>query len=193
MTIKISPYTEEHERGWLHCRVLSFLQTQYYRDVYQKKEEYGGDSIELLAMENKQVIGLIDIEIESSAGEICSNGDSISAMLWHIAVHPDHQRKGVGELLLKAALDKLEETQVKRLEAWTKEDEFVRKWYFKNDFKIFQSYHHVQIKGEEVKLKNPVKGLSIQDAFGHFIGDDIDSIKSSANKIEECIGLEKWL
>lgn len=81
---------------------------------------------------------------------------------------------------------------VKRVEAWTKEDDFVRNWYFKNNFKTFNSYHHVQLKGESVALKNNIKGVKIQSGFAHYIGDNIDSIKEIAEKIEECVGLEKY-
>ncbi len=193
MTIEIVKYNPNYERGWLHCRVLSFLNTQYFNDVYQKKEVYEAESIELVALENDQVIGLIDIEIENAPQDFCSNKDTLSAMLWHIAVHPDHQRKGIGELLLSEATTQLISRGIKRMEAWTKEDDFVRKWYFKNDFKKFYSYYHVKLKGEVVDLKIPVKGLSIDSAFSHYAGTEIESIKELAEKTEECIGLEKKL
>ena len=31
----IIDYSPEHARGWLRCRVLAFLDTAYYDDVYR--------------------------------------------------------------------------------------------------------------------------------------------------------------
>lgn len=193
MTIEIVKYNSSYERGWVHCRVLSFLDTQYFNDVYQKKEVYDSNSIELVAVEKNQVIGLIDIQIENEPQEICSSKDVKSGMLWHIAVHPDHQRKGVGELLLNEAASHLISNGIYRIEAWTKEDDFVRKWYFKNNFEKFSSYYHVRLKGEFIKLKKQIKGLKVLSSFSHYTGSEVDCVKEYAEKIEECIGLEKLL
>ncbi|WP_265575565.1 GNAT family N-acetyltransferase [Bacillus fonticola] len=51
----------------------------------------------MVATENGQVVGLLNIEIESAPREVCSDDAIRSAMLCHIAVHPDHQQKGVGQ------------------------------------------------------------------------------------------------
>jgi len=193
MTIEVVKYNPEYERGWLHCRVLSFLETQYFDNVYKEKEIYKNKSIELVALENDQVIGLIDIEIEKSPASICSDDRLLSAMLWHVAVHPDHQRKGVGERLLNEATSQLQLKGIRRIEAWTKEDAFVRDWYFKNNFQKFNSYYHVRLKGESVALRSPTKGLRVCSAFSHYTGRDVELVREVADKIEECVGLEKSL
>lgn len=193
LAIEIIDYQPKYERGWVHCRVLSFLDTQYYNDVYRNKEIYESDSIELLAIEGEKVIGLLDIEIEDKVGSLCSSKEVRSAMLWHIAIHPDHQRKGLGERLLSEACKRLQDLGIQRLEAWTKEDDFVRKWYFKNGFEKFSSYHHVKFKGEFLKVAKDVKGLKVLSGFAHYRDGDLDKIREHAQVIQECIGLEKQI
>ena len=193
MSFQIIHYKPKFEQGWLRCRVLSFLNTQYYNDVRQVKEEYNNDSIELIAVESDKDIGLIDVEIEKTPGSICNQKGIITGMLWHIAIHPDYQRMGIGEALLNKVRLKLLERGIKRLEAWTKEDEATRNWYYKNDFKKFQSYYHVTMKGSFVNLKERIEGEKGMSAFSHFTGDNPSIIEDHAEKIEECIGFVKVL
>ena len=77
--MEIRDYDPKDEQGWLRCRVLSFLQTAYFDNVYREKEHYDHPSIELVAMENGQVVGLRGLQVQ----------------------------------------------QIKRLEAWTRDDKWV--------------------------------------------------------------------
>ncbi|AIY76718.1 acetyltransferase family protein [Bacillus cereus] len=52
-------------------------------------------------------------------------------MIWHIAVHPDYARQGIGESLLKAAEKRAIDLNLNRFEAWTRDDGWVRSWYEK--------------------------------------------------------------
>jgi GNAT superfamily N-acetyltransferase len=101
--MEIRAYQLEDEIGWVRCRVLSFLNTAYFDNVLRKKETYANPAIELVAIKDHQVIGLIDVEYEVQPQTVCSRGDGLGGMIWHIAVHPDYQKMGVGHQLLKAA------------------------------------------------------------------------------------------
>lgn len=61
----IRDYKETDETEWLRCRVLSFLDTAYFDNVLRVKEKYKNSAVELVAVENKQIVGLIDVECES--------------------------------------------------------------------------------------------------------------------------------
>lgn len=192
MSISVVPYKSSNEDGWLYCRVLSFLKTAYFNDVLVVKPIYKNPSFELIAIdENQEVVGLIDIEIEPYPKELCSSGTVRSAMLHHIAVHPQHQRKNIGQMLLKIAEEKLKENGIKRLEAWTRDDQWVRDWYLKNNFKIFYSYLHVMVDGDQIILKEPLSKFSMVNGFAHYTGEEKEKVRNSFPKSYECVGFEK--
>lgn len=60
--MEIRVYHPNDEIGWIRCRVLSFLDTAYFDNVLNKKEKYQNPAIELVAIHNNQVVGLLDIE-----------------------------------------------------------------------------------------------------------------------------------
>lgn len=70
-------------------------------------------------------------------------------MIWHIAVHPDFSRCGVGQQLLYAAETKARRVNLNRFEAWTRDDLWVQNWYKKMNFNIVDSYYHVYFEGNE--------------------------------------------
>ena len=70
----VRKYEESDERDWLRCRVISFLDCSYYNDVFTKRELYENDSICLVAEDDGKIIGLLDVEIETKAGDLCVAG-----------------------------------------------------------------------------------------------------------------------
>ena len=79
----IRKYAESDERDWLRCRVISFLDCSYYNDVFTKRELYENDSICLVAEDDGKIIGLLDVEIETKAGDLCVAGKQRGAVIWH--------------------------------------------------------------------------------------------------------------
>lgn len=53
--MKIKAYTFAYEKSWLECRVLAYLDTAYYDNVFQKKEQYDSLAIELVAIKDDRV------------------------------------------------------------------------------------------------------------------------------------------
>jgi GNAT superfamily N-acetyltransferase len=101
--LRIRPYRPSDEESWLRCRVLSFLGSAYFDDVRQEKERYARPAIELVAEDDGEVVGLIDVECEEAPGTVCSERPGLGGMIWHLAVHPDHQRRGIATALLGEA------------------------------------------------------------------------------------------
>ncbi|MNJ70301.1 Acetyltransferase (GNAT) family protein [compost metagenome] len=84
--------------------MLSFLDTAYYDNVLKEKEHYDNPSIELVALESDEVIGFIDIELDTPSGRVCSNRSGVGGMIWHLGVHPDYRKMGIGRALLNEAI-----------------------------------------------------------------------------------------
>jgi ribosomal protein S18 acetylase RimI-like enzyme len=150
MTFTTRPYTSADEQGWLRCRALAFLSTQYYDDVKPRRTTFELPAICLVAESDDGLIaGLLDVEIDRDAATIDS-----------IAVHPDHARQGVATALLDAAVPQVRAAGVTTLDAWTREDEAANAWYQRSGFRESFRYLHVYKGGDE-----PADGFTTPDGL----------------------------
>ncbi|MFE1169827.1 GNAT family N-acetyltransferase [Nocardiopsis sp. NPDC058789] len=136
---EIRPYRTADEEEWLRCRVLSFLHTAYHDDVVQTKPVRPAASVELVAVRGATLVGILDAELD---------GDT--AVIETVAVHPDHQGRGVGGRLLSTLLERLREQGVRRLDAWTRDDPATLAWYRSGGFTDHDHYLHVYADHDEV-------------------------------------------
>lgn len=194
--MEIRSYQPEDEQSWVRCRTLAFLDTAYYDNVLRDKEKYEFPAIELVAVEAGQVIGLLDIEYETEERTVCSRGTGLGGMIWHIAVHPDYRRQGIGNQLLIAAETIARDKGLNRLEAWTRDDAWVRSWYERNRFAKVDSYLHVYLEGDdEIRdvVSSGLPGLSPVHTFAHYTGPDREAVIAKFKRVHECICYEKEL
>ena len=191
----IREYENRDEVGWVRCRTLSFLNTAYFDNVLTEKERYENPAIELVAELEGQIVGLIDVEYEREERTVCSRGEGLGGMIWHIAVHPDFYRQGIGEKLLQAAEKRAIELGLNRLEAWTRDDIWVQNWYEKMLFDKVNSYYHIYFEGSQMKetIQTAIPDLYLIDGFAHYTGKDIDQFKRTGQRIHECVCYEKYL
>ncbi|MDG0032520.1 GNAT family N-acetyltransferase [Priestia sp. Y58] len=193
----IRDYKETDETEWVHCRVLSFLNTAYFDNVLRVKEKYKNSAVELVAVENKQIVGLIDVECESQKGTVCSGLESrLGGMIWHLAVHPDFRRKGIANQLLYEAENRVRKLGITYLEAWTRDDNWVNKWYLKNNFKVRTSYLHVFLeRPTEIKktISSSVHHLQPVQVFAHYTGPEKERVIREYNRVHECYCYQKKL
>jgi ribosomal protein S18 acetylase RimI-like enzyme len=189
----VRPYREADEQGWVRCRALSFLGSAYHDDVRADKERYEGPSIELVAHIGGEVVGLIDVELEREPGTVCSERDGLCGMIWNVATHPDHQRRGVATALLGEAerLARLE--GIVRLEAWTRDDAHVQAWYESHGFQLVDSYLHVYVELQDgLRDLFPItEGLRPVKLFAHYVGDEREEIKRRFARVHDCVLFER--
>lgn len=192
--MEIREYRQTDEIGWVTCRVLAFLDTAYFDNVLQRKESYENPSIELVAVRDGQIIGLLDVEYEQVERSVCSRGEGLGGMIWHIAVHPDYRRQGIGEKLLQEAVNRAIPLGLNRFEAWTRDNHWVQKWYEKMDFQTVESYYHVYFDGKEGEgiISTSVPKLNVVHSFAHYTGDNIDQFRGTNQRIHECVCFEKY-
>ncbi|CUQ21672.1 Acetyltransferase YpeA [Turicibacter sanguinis] len=190
--MEIRDYQIEDETSWVRCRVLSFLDTAYYDIVAREKERYQHPSIELVAVENGVVIGLLDIECEEEPNAICTAHETLGAMIWHLAVHPDYRRQKIATTLLNEAQKILKANNITYIEAWTRDDSWVLRWFLKQQFMKLSTYLHVYIKGES-GIRSQVEGLIPVQSFCQYIGTDREMIKKKYKRVHECTGFVKMI
>lgn len=192
----IRPYRSIDETGWLRCRVLAFLDTAYFDHVIRTKDKYENPSIELVAETDGMIVGLIDVELEKSPGTLTTGTDVLSGMIWHLAVHPDYRKQGIGVSLLKEVERTASTLGITRIEVWTRDDDWVLDWYDKKQFHKRHSYLHVFMEGKnELKghLESKAPHLFPVAAFAHYVGPDVTAVKQRFQRVHECIMLEKIL
>ncbi|MCW9129428.1 GNAT family N-acetyltransferase [Bacillus paramycoides] len=195
MDIKIRAYKIDDEIGWVRCRALSFLDTAYYDNVFREKEKYENPAIELVAVHEDQIVGLIDIEYELEERTVCSRGTGLGGMIWHIAVHPDFRRRRIGNQLLYEAEKLAKELNLNRLEAWTRDDLWVQQWYGNNDFVNVDSYLHVYSDHtDEIKdvINSNIKQLYPVQTFAHYTGENKEGIRKQFKRVHDCACFEKY-
>ena len=160
--VAIRAYRPADEPSWLRCRVLAFLQTGYFDDVRTEKPPVDG-GLELVAVDGDDVVGLLDVSIDVPAATIES-----------VAVDPQRCRQGIGTALLERALEELRRLGVRRVEAWTREDEPANRWYRRNGFREAERYLHVYANGREEadRAVTAEPGLVAVHAFLHLLDMD---------------------
>lgn len=189
----IRSYVPADEAGWLRCRVLAFLETAYFDDVRNEKEQYGNPSIELVAELDGEIVGLLDVECETEPMTVCSRVEEgpqvLAGMIWHVAVNPQKRRLGIAHRLLGEAREQARSRGIARFEAWTREDGFVNAWYRSQGFRQIFSYHHIYPTTEEIRrtgiLQSGFKGCHPMSAYCHYLGDDEDFLRQFS-RVHEC-------
>ncbi len=184
----IRPYRDSDERGWVVCRVLSFLDSPFFDDVRRTKEHYVNPAIELVAERDGEIVGLIDIECEEVPGTVCEDRPGLGGMIWHLAVHPGHQRQGIATQLLREAERHARERHVVRLEAWTRDDVGTQAWYESRGFSPVRSYLHVYVELHEgLRDQFPISrdGLRPVKLFAHYLGDDPGTMRDRFARVHD--------
>ncbi|WP_274310394.1 GNAT family N-acetyltransferase [Solibacillus daqui] len=160
--MKIQKYTPEYEDSWLRCRVLAYLYTSLYEDVETSKPTFEGrPSIELIAIEDGIVVGLLDMVLDTDELKTSFLAKGLGAFLKVIAVHPDYQSKGIGRKLYETALIELESTPIEFIELYTRGDEQANNFYKKLEFELFLETYDVF--GVEIGLSKPISINGIEN------------------------------
>ena len=186
--VTVRPYEPADEVGWVRCRVLSFLGSAFWDAVEREKEQYERAAIELVADDGGAIVGLLDVECETPA---LADRPGAGGMIWHLAVHPDHQRGGIASALLAEAERLAGERGLERLEAWTRDDAHVQRWYESHGFVKIDGYLHVYLERDDLR---PYDGeLRLVKAFGHYTGDRPDEIRQRYARVHDDVLYEKVL
>ena len=134
-TPEVRSYEPADEASWLRCRVLGFLATSRFDDVWQSRRR---TDLELVALDGDVVTGILDVAVPGA-----------EATIETVVVHPDHRGSGIATALLAEAVPRLERCGVRTVDAWTFEDGPALKWFARNGFTEEQHHLHVHASAEE--------------------------------------------
>jgi ribosomal protein S18 acetylase RimI-like enzyme len=193
----IRPFVEGDERGWLECRVLSFLDSAYFDAVEREKQRYDRPSVELVAEADGRIVGLIDVECEEEPGTVCWDRPGLGGMIWHLGVIPELRRQGIATQLLAAAEEAVRERGIVRLEAWTRDDDWVQRWYESHGFERIYSYLHVYVDGRDEidgAIRSELPGLRPIKVFAQYTEDEgRDAMRARFERVHDCVLYERRL
>jgi ribosomal protein S18 acetylase RimI-like enzyme len=188
--VTIRSYEEADEVGWVRCRALSFLGSAFYDDVLREKERYEHPSIELVADADGGIVGLLDLEYGLPPG-VLAERPGAGGMIWSLAVHPDHQRRGIAAALLEEAERRARAEGLARVEAWTRDDAHVQRWYESHGFVLIAGYLHVYLERDDLRQFDGE--LRLVKAFAHYTGDRPDEVRQRYARVHDDVLYEKHL
>ncbi|MBN9152536.1 MAG: GNAT family N-acetyltransferase [Microbacterium sp.] len=176
--VTVRPYRPSDETGWLRCRVLAFLDTQYFDDVKPRRTVLSEPAIALVAVTPAaDIVGILDVEIDGQAATIDT-----------IATHPDHRGVGIATALLHTALPLHEHDNISTLDAWTREDIAANRWYQSNGFAENYRYLHIYLSdGDDQSGFVTPDGLSTPvSAFTHGKIEDETRMRAAFTRVYIC-------
>jgi ribosomal protein S18 acetylase RimI-like enzyme len=179
MPVQVRDYQPADEQGWLRCRVLSFLGTAYFDDVVPAKTSPAVGA-ELVATDAGAVVGILDLSV---AGTL--------ATIETIAVHPDHQHRGIGTMLFDQARVRAAALGAATIDAWTRDDEATLRWYRARGFRESDHYLHVCAdyyvsRDEPAQAVEPRPGLEPIKVFLHATLDLEAEARKKFRRVHVC-------
>ncbi len=174
----IRTYRDSDEHGWLGCRAVSFLDCSYFNDVKREKGSYPHPSVDLVAVDNGNIIGLLSAELDS-----CELSINIGrgAIIWHMAVLPEYRNRGVATKLWKTARRMMLAQGISYCELWTQEDMAANEFYRSIGFSLVQDHTWIRCyaRGAEcLPLLN-------SEAIGNIYGPEELVFGAPANRKDE--------
>ena len=184
----VRSYEPADEVGWVRCRVLSFLGSAFWDAVEREKERYERPAIELVAEEERNDRRPPRSRVRTPA---LADRPGAGGMIWHLAVHPDQQRRGIASALLEEAERRARARGLERLEAWTRDDAHVQRWYESHGFVLIDGYLHVYLERDDLRQFDGE--LRLVKAFAHYTGDNPDEIRQRYARVHDDVLFEKQL
>jgi GNAT superfamily N-acetyltransferase len=181
VVFEVRDYEPGDEQSWLRCRVLSFLATAYFDDVRRARAACPPPGFGLVAVDDSAVVGVLDVDVSDGVATIDT-----------VAVHPDHQGRGIGTALFERACDRALTLGVATIEAWTRDDEPTLRWYRSLGFAESDHYLHVYANyytdpGEPARaVEGRLAQLRPVAAFLHAPTELADELRATFARVHVC-------
>jgi ribosomal protein S18 acetylase RimI-like enzyme len=112
-------------------------------------------------------------------------------------VIPELRRQGIATRLLEAAEEAVRERGIVRLEAWTRDDDWVQRWYESHGFERICSYLHVYVDGRDEidgAIRSELAGLRPIKVYAQYTDDEgRDAIRARFERVHDCVLYERRL
>ncbi|MHA1968664.1 MAG: GNAT family N-acetyltransferase [Candidatus Hodarchaeales archaeon] len=147
--IKIQQYSTLDEEEWLKCHTQSYYQSGFFDTLLKVKPRYETPSIELVGLNETKIVGILDIELEEEAGQLCNNNKQKTGLISVIGVLPNFRRKKIATNLITNAIETISKKHsIHRLELWTREDTGIISWLKWHQFIEIYRYYQVTLTSD---------------------------------------------
>ncbi|EHI70873.1 N-acetyltransferase family protein [Streptococcus ictaluri] len=125
--MRIRNYQAGDEKGWIYTKALAYLFSPFFddRDSFKPEldKEVFEERLELVAEEDGQIVGLLDIDIYNQAYSRTYRYAPANKVAYfsNLAVHPDYQGRGIAQVLFDTAKRVLKEKDVEKLSIFTRD------------------------------------------------------------------------
>ena len=144
----VRSYEPADEVGWVRCRVLSFLGSAFWDAVEREKEHYERPAIELVAEEDGD-------DRRPPRSRVRDTGARGQARRRRDDLAPRRPSRspaaGIASALLEEAERRARARGLDRLEAWTRDDAHVQRWYETHGFVLIDGYLHVYLERDDLR------------------------------------------
>jgi ribosomal protein S18 acetylase RimI-like enzyme len=198
MDIEIRPYRDEDEAEWMrvHAIILSISHAWNY-SIQERPQYEGRKSTRLIALYDGHIVGLLDTQYDSKAGEFCLLKDSLGGYVLEFGRLPEYSGKGVGKLLMDAAAKDALAQGFNRLEYWT-QDRGAQRFYRRLGLKEIGRHYRFRFKPpQEVTDLLNADCIGIEYLYGACVPEEWPLVKEKHDIITKhplephlCVGFE---
>ncbi|HWG28409.1 GNAT family N-acetyltransferase [Actinospica sp.] len=183
---RIRAYRPADETEWARCRAVAFLDTAYYDAVEPRKPVEEADAvIDLVAVDGDEVVGILDVAVRGDLATIET-----------VCVHPDHRRYGIATRLLREAIQRLDGSPARVLDAWTREDASALAWYSAHGFVEEHTYLHAYSgygSANTSRMAEPRDPFRPVIIFAHAQREHEQQVRAEFERVYVCRRLVKQL
>ncbi len=124
----LRPYREDDAAEWINTWAQTAVTSDAWVALHHAKPRYKRPALELVAELNGEIVGFMDVEIESEPEELGHGKHTCCGFVWEFGVRPDCQGLGIARDMLEHAKGWLTERSIRRMEFWSM-DERARSFY----------------------------------------------------------------
>lgn len=118
----LRPYREDDAAEWVNTWGQTAVTSDAWVLLHHAKPRYKRPALELVAETNGEIVGFMDVEIESEPEELGYAKDMCCGFVWEFGVRPDCQGQGIAKAMLKYAQAWLSERGIRRMEFWSMDE-----------------------------------------------------------------------
>lgn len=196
--IVIREYKPSDELRWLDVHASVMVDSYAWWTVIHKKPSYKNEVIDLVAVNDRGIIGFITIEINSDIMKD-SNLDGEYGFVWEFGVYRDFRGNKIGEKLIKNAHEIMRNNFGINKSIWYSQDPKAQEYYERLGMKEIERHWQFSVYPTEAQKK-----MFIKDKFdcwtmrGSCAIDHFEEVKKKYSIIEDddalkpriCIGYE---